>query len=158
QDIARGVTILFHGREIVLRDSIPTGHKLAVQAIPFGGYVYKYSQIIGRALVPIAAGEWIHTHNLELAPDLDQHEYAVDRPSPPELPDGLPVTFRGYRRADGRVGTRNYIAVVATSNCSSFVCERIAEEFRGFRDEHIDGVVALPHQEGCAHQIGPDTE
>jgi altronate hydrolase len=155
-DLARGITILFRGAEIVLRDSIPAGHKFALREIPLGAWIHKYSQIIGKALYPIQTGEWVHTHNVELAHDLDHHEFAVVSPQPPELPDDLPLTFNGYRRADGRVGTRNYIAVVATSNCSSFVCERIADEFKGFRDEHIDGVVALPHQEGCGHHDGPD--
>ena len=158
QDIARGVTIVHEGNEIHLKDSIPTGHKFALREIPQGSYIYKYSQIIGKALYPIQPGEWVHTHNVELAHDLDHHDYAVDRPQPPELPSGLPRTFTGYRRPDGRVGTRNYIAVVATSNCSSFVCEGIAERFKGFRAENIDGVVALPHQEGCGHHDGPDLE
>ena len=114
-DLARGISLLFRGTEIVLRDSIPAGHKFALREIPLGGWIYKYAQIIGKALYPIQAGEWVHTHNVELAHDLDHHEYAVDRPQPPELPDDLPRTFMGYRRADGRVGTRNYVAVVATS-------------------------------------------
>lgn len=158
QDMARGITILFRGEEIRLKDSIPTGHKFALRGIAQGSFIYKYSQIIGKALYPIQPGEWVHTHNVELAHDLDQHEYAVDRPQPPDLPAELPRTFPGYRRADGRVGTRNYIAVVATSNCSSHVCEGIAEEFKGFRAENIDGVVALPHQEGCGHHDGPDLQ
>jgi altronate hydrolase len=158
QDIARGVTILFEGREILLRDSIPVGHKLALREIPQGAWVTKYAQIIGKTLCRVEAGEWVHTHNLELAHDLDHHEFAVEVPALPEVPADLPRTFRGYRRADGRVGTRNYIAVVATSNCSSHVCERIAGEFTGYRDERIDGVVALPHQEGCAHHEGADIE
>ena len=158
QDLARGLDIVHRGEEIRLKDSIPTGHKFALREIPQGSFVYKYAQIIGKALYPIQPGEWIHTHNLELAHDLDDHQYAVDRPKPPEFPADLPRTFYGYRRQDGRVGTRNYIAVVATSNCSSHVCEGIAEEFKGFSTENIDGVVALPHQEGCGHHDGPDLE
>lgn len=158
QDIGRGVTIIHKGSEIRLRDSIPTGHKFALRDIAEGEFVYKYSQILGKAAFLIHAGEWVHTHNLELAHDLDHHEYAVSRPQPPALAPDLPRTFLGYARGDGRVGTRNYIAVVATSNCSSHVCEGIAAEFRGFRTANVDGVVALPHQEGCAHQEGPDVE
>src|SRR5262245_43951635 len=82
-DIPRGATILYRGREIQLRDSIPVGHKLALREIPAGEYVYKYAQIIGKAPYSIQPGEWIHTHNLELAHDLDHHEYAIDRPQPP---------------------------------------------------------------------------
>ena len=157
QDIARGVTILCGETEVCLRDSIPTGHKFALREIPHGSYIYKYSQIIGKAMYPIQPGEWVHTHNVELAHDLDHHEYAIDRPQAPELPADLPRTFMGYRRPDGRVGARNYIAVVATSNCSSFVCEGIAEQFKGFRTDNIDGVVALPHQEGCGHKNAAST-
>jgi altronate hydrolase len=158
QDLARGLDIVHRGVEIRLKDSIPTGHKFAVREISQGSYIYKYAQIIGKAPYPIQPGEWVHTHNLELAHDLDDHEYAVDRPRAPELPADLPRTFYGYRRQDGRVGTRNYIAVVATSNCSSHVCEGIAEQFKGFSTENIDGVVALPHQEGCGHHDGPDLQ
>ena len=158
QDLAKGVEILFRGDEIPLRDIIPTGHKFALRPIPEGSYIYKYSQIIGKAMYPIQPGEWVHTHNVELAHDLDHHEFAVDRPQPPKLPADLPLTFMGYRRADGRIGTRNYIAVVATSNCSSHVCEGIAAEFEGFHTDNMDGVVALPHQEGCGHHDGPDLQ
>ncbi len=68
-------------------------------------------------------------------------------------------TFLGYPRSDGRVGTRNYIAVVAASNCAAFTAELIADSFaEEALPENVDGVVAFPHGEGCAHSIGPDTE
>jgi altronate dehydratase large subunit len=56
--------------------------------------------------------------------------------------------FMGYPRADGRVGTRNYVLVVPTVICSSVVCERITAI-------DPDRIVALPHQAGCG-QLGPD--
>ncbi len=69
-----------------------------------------------------------------------------------------PATFLGYPRADGRVGTRNYIAVVAASNCAAHTSELIAASFA---DEplppNVDGVIAFPHGEGCGQAIGPDT-
>jgi len=158
RELGRGLELAGPAGVIFLRDSIGTAHKVALCAIPQGSYVYKYSQIIGRARSAIQPGEWVHTHNLELAHDLNHHEYAVDRPQPPTLPADLPRTFLGYRRADGRIGTRNHIAVVATSSCSSHVCEGIAEEFRRVREEGLDGVFALPHKEGCGHDKGPDIE
>lgn len=158
QDMSRGIELAGPAGVISLKDNITMGHKVALCAIPQDCYVYKYSQIIGKARCPIQPGEWVHTHNLALAHELDHHEYAVDRPQPPTLPAGLPRTFSGYRRLDGRVGTRNHIAIVATSNCSSHVCEGIAEEFRQVREEGLDGIFALPHKEGCGHHKGPDTE
>ena len=158
QDLARGAEIIHAQRRFVLRDRIGTGHKMAIAEIAQGSPVYKYAQVIGKALTPIQPGEWVHDHNLELAHDPDHYSFAVSRPRPPELPGDLPRTSWRYRRADGRVGTRTYIAVLATSNCSSHVCEGIAEEFRGLREVNVDGVVALPHQEGCSHHEGPDTQ
>src|SRR5881397_602305 len=108
QDIARGVTILCGETEICLRDSIPTGHKFALREIPHGSYIYKYSQIIGKAMYPIQPGEWVHTHNVELAHDLDHHEYAIDRPQAPELPQicrGLSWVIAGRTAAWARETT-----------------------------------------------------
>jgi altronate dehydratase large subunit len=58
------------------------------------------------------------------------------------------TSFLGFRRADGKAGTRNYVLVVPTVICSSVVAERIAA---------VDSsrVIALPHLAGCG-QIGPD--
>jgi altronate hydrolase len=90
--------------------------------------------------------------------DLERQDYAIDRPLPPDFPADLPRTFLGYRRPDGRVGTRNYIAVVAASSCASHVCLAIADAVADVRGENLHGVVALPHNEGCGTHDGPDIE
>jgi altronate dehydratase len=56
--------------------------------------------------------------------------------------------FLGYRRADGRVGTRNHVLVVPTVICASVVAERIAAAAAPI-------ATALPHLAGCG-QLGPD--
>src|SRR5207245_1026895 len=67
--------------------------------------------------------------------------------------------FLGYLREDGRAGTRNYIAVVAASNCAAHTAELIATSFDNEKlPSNVDGVVAFPHGEGCGHTIGPDTD
>jgi altronate hydrolase len=157
-NLARSSEAVSSSGTFLLVDDIPAGHKMAIRSIGRGAEVLKYSQIIGTASRPIEPGSWVHTHNLTGEHDLSRAEMAVDRPQPPLLPEDLPRTFLGYRRADGRVGTRNFIAVLAASNCSSHVCAGIAEALRNFRSDSVDGVVALPHQEGCAHHEGPDTE
>jgi altronate hydrolase len=140
-----------------LLEDIPAGHKVAAVDIPKGSAVIKYGQSIGKASRAIRAGEWVHTHNLEPRDAGENPEFAVEQPQPPELPPGLPRSFSGYLRPDGRVGTRNYVAVVPVSNCASHVASRIASEFSGLRDAGIDGVFAVPHPEGCGHHEGPDT-
>lgn len=150
---------LEHARGVLkLSGPIPRGHKFALAAIPQGVVILKYAHAIGTALSPILPGEWVHSHNLEVSHDLDQQDYAAESPRPPEFPADLPRTFLGYRRTDGRAGTRNYIVVIAASGCASHVCQAIAEELADVRDENLHGVVALPHNEGCGTHDGPDIE
>lgn len=143
---------------LTLVDEVPAGHKLSLRAIQPGDPILRYGQVMGRATRAIPAGAHVHTHNVGFEEGSRVYEYP-----PAEVP--LPVragavpTFRGYARADGRAGTRNYIAVVAASNCAAHVAELIAHSYAEQKlPPNVDGVVAFPHGEGCGHSIGPDTE
>ncbi len=114
--VAAGQTLRVEGNEFRARTAVPAGHKIALMRIEPGEYVYRYGQRIGRASRAIDAGEHIHTHNVSY----EELEFAYDFPSGdiplPTPPKDVPM-FQGFVREDGRVGTRNYIAVVAASNC-----------------------------------------
>ena len=129
---------------------IPRGHKMATQDIPKGAPVYKYAQVIGYAGVDIAKGDHVHTHNLEFR-NVDQtYEFATNLR--PVSPFTTPDMFMGYRRASGRVGTRNYIAVLTSVNCSATAARRIADYFTDDKlaaYPNVDGVVAFVHGTGC---------
>jgi altronate hydrolase len=154
--LAAGETIDVNGTRVVARDDIPAGHKIALREHDADEVVVKYGFPIGAATQPIARGAWIHSHNLrtrlsgvasfEYKP-LDAHESAK--------PSVMP-TFEGYRRRDGRVGTRNEIWVLNTVGCVNHAAERIArlttERFAG---RGIDGVHAFSHPYGCS-QLGDD--
>ena len=129
---------------------IPRGHKLARVAIAKGEAVRKYAQIIGYAASDIAAGDHIHTHNLEFR-SVDQ-DYAFGTNLRP-VASAKPDHFKGYRRATGRVGTRNYVAVLTSVNCSATAAHRIADHFTPeilAKYPNVDGVVAFAHGTGCA--------
>jgi len=156
--LAAGQRVLAGGAEVTLLDPIPAGHKLALSEIECGQNVLRYGQVIGRAAVAIAAGSHVHTHNVAYEEGQRAYEFPATERQPAPAPAQVP-TFRGYLREDGRAGTRNYIAVVAASNCAAHAAVRIAESFAGAAlPPNIDGVVAFPHGEGCGHSIGPDTE
>jgi altronate dehydratase len=152
QDVeAGGVTVL-------TRSAIPAGHKLALHAVAPGEAVYRYGNIIGFATSPIEPGDHVHVHNLGFQ-ELSTPDFTPASDPAPPLPSTAPATFLGYPRPDGRVGTRNYIAIVAASNCAAYTAELIAASFAGERlPANLDGIVAFPHGEGCAQAIGPDTE
>jgi altronate hydrolase len=148
QDIAAGTKIVCE--QVVSVDLIPAGHKLAVRALDAGAPVRRYSQVIGFATRPIAAGEHVHTHNLEVR-DFDRNYEFGDAYHATEYVT-TPATFDGIVRQDGRVATRNYIGVVSTVNCSATVSKYIAEAFRNdaLADfPNVDGVVPLTHTTGC---------
>ena len=134
---------------------VPPGHKLAVRALLPGQPVRRYNQIIGTATQAIAPGQHVHTHNLAFS-QFDRG-HAVGADARPTDYVATPASFQGIVRADGRVGTRNYIGVLTSVNCSATVARAVADHFR--RDIHpealaafpnVDGVVALTHGAGCA--------
>ncbi len=132
------------------------GHKIARVAMPKGAPVVKYGQVIGYATEDIAAGAHVHSHNCAFGEhSRDYHPGAGLAAARAALAarEGAPLTFESYRRSDGSVGTRNFLALVATVNCSATVIRRAAEELRlegALRDyPNVDGVVAFAHGTGC---------
>jgi altronate hydrolase len=155
--LSPGQALRIAGESVTVEDSIPPGHKVAIRAIASGDNIVRYGQIMGRARIRIEPGRHVHTHNVafeELAFDYEFPDRDQPLPAPPnEVP-----TFLGFPREDGRAGTRNYIAVVAASNCAAHTAELIAASYDGEKlPENVHGVVAFPHGEGCGHTIGPDT-
>ncbi len=155
--IAAGTELRVDGVAVVALDAIPAGHKLALRAIQPGEAVERYGQVIGRARQAIEAGRHIHTHNLAFEELHLTYEFpSGDLPLP--TPKDAPA-FLGYQREDGRAGTRNYIAVVAASNCAAHTAELIARSYEGETlPPNVDGIVAFPHGEGCGHAFGPDVD
>ncbi len=135
--------------EVTTTSLIPTGHKVATRPIRAGEQIRKYAQMIGIASVDIAPGDHVHTQNCEFVPTDQSYEFGTDiRPVKPASGD----TFMGYRRANGSVGTRNYIAIVTSVNCSATAARRIADHFTPKRladYPHVDGVCAFVHGTGC---------
>lgn len=152
RDLAAGEEVrLPDGGVVVVRDVVPRGHKVAVRGVEVGAPVHKYGQVIGVAMAAIEPGEHVHTHNLGFEEGERQHELATVR-AELAVPDGPRPTFRGYRRANGKVGTRNYVVILTSVNCSASTAKMIADQFRGFAMDayaDVDGVVALTHQSGC---------
>ena len=136
---------------------VPRGHKLASRAITKGEPILKFGQIIGFAGEDIAPGTHIHTHNCFYGEFERDYAYCRDAREEPLLPESQRATFHGYKRANGRAGTRNYIAILTSVNCSATAARFMAEEITrsGILDDYpnIDGVIPLVHGGGCALDI-----
>jgi altronate hydrolase len=154
-----GLEIQHNGHTLTVQGRVGLGHKVALRPIQKGEAVYKYGQIIGFASEDIPAGAHVHVHNV--AAEVFERDYAFcrDLPSPPAPAE--PRFFQGYDRGDGRFGTRNYVAVISTVNCSASTSKYISERVRAadlLRPyPNVDGVIAITHKAGCAMQYdGPD--
>jgi altronate hydrolase len=134
------------------RERVPRGHKVATALIASGQPVIKFGQVIGFATSDIAPGQHVHTQNCVFSSF--RREYNLDGvPDLDLLPESQRATFMGYHRANGRVGTRNYIAILTSVNCSATVARLVAEAANrsGMLDAfpNVDGVIALVHGTGC---------
>ena len=145
--IAGGETV----GDVTLTGDVPPGHKLASRPIAAGAPVVKYGQVIGQALGQIAPGDHVHVHNLGMSGHTEDYQHAST--ARPLAPLEETLTFEGYHRPDGRVGTRNYIGILTSVNCSGSVARFIAEavDRDGLLDRfpNVDGVVPIAHATGC---------
>ena len=138
--------------DLVTTAIIPRNHKLASREIKAGEAVRKYAQVIGYATEVIVAGGHVHTHNVEFRNTEEDYEISTDlRPAVP-VAEAARDSFMGYRRENGRVGTRNYIGILTSVNCSATAARMIASAFgpeEMARYPNVDGVVAFVHGTGC---------
>ncbi|MEZ5825387.1 MAG: altronate dehydratase family protein [Geminicoccaceae bacterium] len=140
------------GEKVRTTTAIPAGHKIATKPIARGEPVRRYGQIIGFASSDIAPGDHVHVQNVEMQ-DFER-DYAVGQDARPlaMVPEADRDTFRGFVRPSGKVGTRNYIGILSSVNCSASVCKFIQQTFpqEVLADfPGVDGVVALTHSTGC---------
>lgn len=144
-------------RLITVTQRIPSGHKIALRDIEQGQAVRRYGSIIGFATRPIQVGAHVHSHNLAVGELKQEYEYSVDARPVDYVPIDQRRTFMGYRRPDGKAGTRNYIAIISTVNCSASTVRHIQRRFGSEILRHylnIDGVIGLTHKSGCGMRHG----
>jgi altronate hydrolase len=150
-------------RVIRLTASVPPGHRFATRDIPAGEFVRQYGQPIGTSL-GINEGDYItHDNMSDEVPVVRDLPADLSTPPPDYFPESERATFMGFRRPDGRVGTRNLILIIPTSMCASHEAQQISmmAEFTLFKREkypNVDGVVAIPHNKGCGCQDGSNLD
>ena len=139
---------------VIAQTNIPAGHKIALIEIQKGEAIRKYNQTIGFASQTIHAGDHVHTHNIEFRSFERLPEVGVVQNK--KHKQNKSANFQGYLRSNGKVGTRNYIGILSTVNCSATVCQRIADNFKEdilANYQNVDGVIALTHDSGCGMSI-----
>lgn len=154
QPVARAETL--DGFSITANHDTPQGHKIAIRPIQQGAPILKFETVIGYAAQDIATGDWLHSHNIKF--DAVDKDYAFARDYVPTqiLPPNQRAQFMGIRRANDRIGTRNYIGLFVTVNCSATVARKVANYFdeeRMMDWPHVDGVIPFIHDSGCGMEM-----
>jgi altronate hydrolase len=152
KSLVAGQLVNIQDRAILVKQDIPAGHKLAIRQHQPGDLVYKFGWPIGQASQLIEVGEHVHVHNVLCDHKLDAAAIASESPQPPKL--DRRYWFDGYVRDGGKVGTRNYLAVISNVNCSASVARMIAKRFDPdtLKQQYpqVDGVISFRHEGGCA--------
>jgi altronate hydrolase len=155
--LSAGRLIEVDGARIQLAENIGAGHKFALRALEPGQPLRRYNQVIGFATRPIPIGAHVHTQNLAVGAMQLDYEYGTDVRPIAYVPEAERRTFQGYRRASGRAGTRNTIAVIGTVNCSAYTVRTIAARARAEllpQFPQVTDIVALTHKAGCGARAG----
>ena len=153
-------TLLANGsRSVKSTQDIMAGHKIALSLIAEGDPIIKYGQTIGFARGAIEPGDHVHAHNVEVKDFGRDYGFCEDVRPVDFVPESEMRHFMGFQRPDGRVGTRNYVAIASSVNCSASVSKYIVERFKTpeFKREfpNVDGVIAFTHKGGCGMPGGP---
>ncbi|MDO9369197.1 MAG: altronate dehydratase family protein [Sphingopyxis sp.] len=154
RDVVTSEILTIGTARIAASEVIARGHKIAIAPIARGERVIKYGFPIGIATADIAAGAHVHSHNLATAlRGSDDYSYMPQFAAAPRV--GRSRSFMGYRRADGRVGTRNEIWILPTVGCVGNLAARVARIAGGRHAGRVDGIQAFKHPFGCS-QLGDD--
>ena len=150
----QGDVISVDGRQIVINQDTPAGHKILIKDVREGENIIKYGYPIGHARQDLKAGDWVNENNLKtnLAGTLEYTYQPVDEKLAIKHENR---TFKGYERSNGDVGVRNEIWIVPTVGCVNGIAERLAQKLReetGCKD--IDSVYAWHHNYGCSQLSG----
>ncbi|MBG1233900.1 UxaA family hydrolase [Aestuariivirga litoralis] len=141
------------GEGVTAGARIMRGHKMAARKIAKGEPIRKFGQIIGFAKADVTPGEWVHEHNVEMGELAHDYAFAKGARNEPLLPENERATFQGYKRKHGKVGTRNYLGIMTSVNCSATVASFIGQEINRsgvLKDfPNVDGVVSLTQDNGC---------
>jgi len=143
-DVPLGITVI---------EDVAPGHKIATRPIAAGDAIVKFGQTIGAATRSIQRGEWVHGHNVEMTDHSNNYAISTGAVQTRFVAEQARATFSGYRRADGSCGTRNYVGILTSVNCSASVAKFVAEACNSSAMlddfENVDGVVSFVHGTGC---------
>ena len=153
----KGDVIDIDGRQVIVNQDTPAGHKILIKDTAQGEDIIKYGYPIGHAKEDLKAGDWVNEENLKtnLEGKLEYTYHPVNQSLDIKKENR---TFKGYIRRNGEVGIRNEIWVVPSVGCVNGIAERLVKELKAeTQEEGVDAIYAWHHNYGCS-QLSDDHE
>jgi altronate hydrolase len=141
---------------LLVRETIPVGHKVVLADLDVGETVIKYGEPIGTVTQSAVRGCWLHSHNMRTNLE-GAVEYRYEPAATEPRPASDDHTFDGYRRSNGAVGTRNEVWILNTVGCVNRVADDIARICRDECGAGVEGIHSFAHPYGCS-QSGDDLD
>ena len=162
EPMAKGQTLnLSENESIVIAQDVPAGHKVAIKDIKNGENIIKYGYAIGHSTEDITKGMWVHTHDVKTNLEgILEYKYEPDKDyleKRKSMVGSKKASFKGFVRANGKVGIRNEVWIIPTVGCVNNIATKLAEKAGAYVKGSIDEVVAFTHNYGCS-QTGDDQE
>jgi Altronate dehydratase len=155
ENLNEGDIVIVDGKEIVIKNSVETGHKFAIKEIPLNENIIKYGYAIGHAKEPIVIGGHVHVQNAKTNLH-DNLQYTYNPVYPKMDIPKSDLKIKGYLRYDGEMGIRNELWIVPTVGCINGQANAIVERVKKELDvSHLDDVRVYSHNYGCS-QLGDD--
>jgi len=153
----KGDVIDIDGRQVVVNQDTPAGHKILIKNTAQGENIIKYGYPIGHAKEDLKAGDWVNEENLKTNLEgLIEYSYHPINQILDIKKENR--NFKGYIRKNGEVGIRNEIWVVPTVGCVNGIAERLVKELKAeTQEDGIDAIYAWHHNYGCS-QLSDDHE
>ncbi len=153
----KGDVIDIDGRQVIVNQDTPAGHKILIKDTAQGEDIIKYGYPIGHAKEDLKAGDWVNEENLKTNLE-GKLEYTYHPVSQSLDINKENRNFKGYIRKNGEVGIRNEIWVVPTVGCVNGIAENLVKELKAeTQEEGVDAIYAWHHNYGCS-QLSDDHE
>ncbi len=135
-----GTRISYRDRELILREPVRAKHKFTIHPVEQGGYVRMYGVVVGKAIEKIEQGRVVSLRNIRHATaDVSLNELRTSW-QPPDISRYANMTFNGYHRKDGSVGTANHWIVIPLVYCENRnldVLKEALEENLGYAKANV---------------------
>jgi altronate hydrolase len=155
-----GETVIDTEKEIQLASDVPAKHKFATTELPAGSEIIMYGVLVGRSTREIAEGGLLTTSNVRHEAAPYREKASAYHWTAPDVTRWRARTFRGFRRANGQVGTRNFwivLPLVFCENRNLSVLQQAFEEELGFGKpqvyRHFVRELARLYREGRTEEI-----